>query len=341
MYRRHAACIHLKHKQGLNGERIMAEDNPWLTLLEADSMWDWDETYPYTATWPTGHFCQHLQHLYIPYYRQQRDGQRWADMTYANDADNRRRRIGKQWADLTQNQDDPEWDKLSVTDIVGMDGHLYGIQEYRAYYNVQLCLGESPSSLRQLGHTHDPSHQDARGPALSHHFCRPAYRLPSPHRSGIVGARLFRINGDDIRAVLRGLLERTFLWPHMGAINVTYGDKFPWRDLFRIHPFGRALVGAGLLRILVCADPEHEYPYFILHRKVLDRHATLGNTLAMDRPCPPDLLVQYPYMLPEAAQGIECMRMDLYHDARVVCAHWRDFYPPSRTDIFPYLDVIR
>ena len=93
------------------------------------------------------------------------------------------------------------------------------------------------------------------------------------------------------------------------------------------------------MRILICADPEHQYPYFIIHRKVLDRHAASSNTQAMEKPCPPDLLVQYPYMVPEAAQGIECMRMDLYHDARVVCAHWRDFYPPSRTDTFPYLDV--
>ena len=77
----------------------MADENPWLDLLEADSMWNWDRTYPYTDAWPEGAFCRQPYHLYIPYYRQQRVGRRWAEMTYASDA---KKRLG--------GQDDPEWD---------------------------------------------------------------------------------------------------------------------------------------------------------------------------------------------------------------------------------------
>ena len=156
--------------------------------------------------------------------------------------------------------------------------------------------------------------------------------------SSVVGVRLFLLTGDDICDVMQGLLTRTFNWPHMGAINVTCSDQFPWRDVFRIHPYGRTLVGAGLLRILICADSEHPRPYFIIHRKAQGR-ASGGQDNHTERPALPDLLVQYPYLEPQAAQEVECMRLDLYHDARVVCAHWRDFYPQTNTDIFHYLDV--
>ena len=301
----------------------MAEEDPWPDILAAG------RAVPYTDTWPVGFFRNMPTHLYVPYWRQQRvGGRRWAEMTYASDA---KKSMG--------GQDDPEWDHLCTTAIIGLDGQVYDLREYVLHYNMQVYLGESPSSLRQLGSTHDQGHSDAKGPALSHHFCRPAYRLPNLHTSATVGVRLFRLTGDDIRGVMQGLLIRTFHWPHLGALNVTCSDQFPWRDLFRVHPCGRTLVGAGLIRILICADTEHPHPYFIIHRKVHARHATAPGNSALEGPSPPDLLVQYPYLEPHAAKGVECMRMDLYHDARVVCAHWKDFCPASRMDNFPYLDV--
>ena len=302
------------------------DDDPWDSPADYDTIWDYERDHPCNDIWPLGDFRWQPGHIYIPYFRQLRTGRRWAEMTYASDA---RKSLG--------GQDDPEWDHMLVTAVIGMDGEVYDVYGYQQYYHSPLHMGDSPSRLRQQGHTHDLNHHDARGPALSDHFCRPAYRLPNTHRSSVVGVRLFQLTGDDICDVMQGLLMRTFNWPYLGAINVTCSDLFPWRDLFRIHPYGRTLVGAGLLRILICADTEHQRPYFIIHRKAQGRGDPRSDLT--QRPLLPDLLVQYPYLEPHAAHEVECMRLDLYHDARVVWAHWRDFYPQSNTDIFPYLDV--
>ena len=309
-------------------------ENPWNALDDVESIDVKDRTYPVVAAWPNIAGAQEPWQwssaaIYVPFYRQLCADRRWAEMTYSCDA--RQTRGG---------QDDPEWDHLKVTTIIGMNGSTYGLHEYCEHYGTSVYLGKSPSQLRKRGVTHDNRHPDAQGPALSHHFCRPAYRLPNRHSSSRVGVRLFQLTGDNISDVMMGLLTRTFHWPHMGAINVTCSDQFPWRDLFRVHPYGRTLVGAGLIRILICSDPEHQHPYFIIHRKVHARHATCpGSTQALDGPNPPDLIVHYPYMEPLATQGVECMRLDIYHDARVVHAHWKDFFPPSRTTTFPFLDV--
>ena len=309
---------------------MAAEDDvSWVSSTDEDALWDYVMEHHCNEIWPFGDFRWQPNTIYIPYYRQLRTGRRWAEMTYAGNA--RKTQGG---------QDDPEWDHMLVTAVIGMDGETYDVHGYELYYQSRLYMGDSPSRLRQKGHTHDLNHHDARGPALSDHICRPPYRLPNTRVRSVPGVCLFSLSGNDICDVMQGLLTRTFNWPHMGAINVTSGDQFPWRVLFRIHPYGRTLVGAGIIRILICSDTEHTRPYFLIHRQA--HGSTLGGQENhTQRLSLPDLLVQYPYLEPQATHEIECMRRDLYHDARILCAHWRDFYPHANTDLFRYLDASR
>jgi len=89
------------------------DDDPWDSPADSDTLWDYAMEHHCNEIWPLGDFRWQPHTIYIPYYRQLKTGRRWAGMTYARDA----------WRNLG-GQDDPEWDHMLVTAVIGMDGEI-------------------------------------------------------------------------------------------------------------------------------------------------------------------------------------------------------------------------
>ena len=116
-------------------------ENPWNALDDVEAIDVKDGTYPVVAAWPKVAGAQETWQwssaaLYVPFYRQLCADRRWADMTYSCDA---RQTMG--------GQDDPEWDHLEVTSIIGMNGSKYDLQEYCEHYERRSIWASLPHNL--------------------------------------------------------------------------------------------------------------------------------------------------------------------------------------------------